>query len=135
VSEALSAVDPANKEWQRHLSVAYSKLGKVATQASKLDEACLWFEKDLAVTRALADADPTHTLWQRDLLISHLNLATVYAVDPERASPHLAQATEIYERLRHEGAFSDDAQFVRISQILYDWTELAIDISQLPVER
>ena len=74
IMEKLAAADPGNLEWQRDLSVNYSKTGDVLGALGRNEEALDIYRKDLAITTRLAAADPGNALWQRDLSISYERL-------------------------------------------------------------
>ena len=90
--EARAAVDPANTEWQRDLSVSHEKAGDVATAAGDLAAARAAYQASLDIGTRLAAADPANTGWQRDLSVSHNK-----AGDVATAAGDLAAARAAYQ--------------------------------------
>ena len=58
IAERLAAADRSNTQWQRDLSVSYSKVGDVLMAQGKLDEALKAYRDSLAIAERLAAADP-----------------------------------------------------------------------------
>ena len=77
IPKKLAAGDPSNTQWQRDLSVSYSKLGDVAVAQGKLEEAARAYSDSLAIVKKLAAGDPSNTQWQRDLSVSYNKIGDV----------------------------------------------------------
>ena len=77
IAEKLAALDPGNTEWQRDLSIAYSKVGDILEATGRNDEALAAHRKDLALTEKLVAADPRNAEWQRDLSITFERIGAV----------------------------------------------------------
>ena len=90
--ERLAASDPGNAEWQRDLSVSWSKLGDVRQAQGDLAGALAAYEAGLAIAERLASSDPGNAGWQRDLSVSWDKLG-----DVRQAQGDLAGALAAYE--------------------------------------
>jgi tetratricopeptide (TPR) repeat protein len=75
--EALAAGDASNAEWQRDLSVSYSKIGDTLMLLNRQDEALLTYRKGLKIAEKVADADQGNLQWQRDLSVAHTRIGNV----------------------------------------------------------
>ncbi|WHZ14118.1 MAG: hypothetical protein OJF52_000953 [Nitrospira sp.] len=75
IAKRLTDNDPENRNWQRDLTVSYSKLGDVAVAQGKLDQAAQAYRDSLVIRKQLAASDPGNTQWQRDLYVSYWRLA------------------------------------------------------------
>jgi flavin-binding protein dodecin len=64
VQVRLAAMDPANTQQQRDLSVIRNRLGESAAAAGDLDAARDHYQASLAIATRLAAADPANTQWQ-----------------------------------------------------------------------
>jgi tetratricopeptide (TPR) repeat protein len=74
IAERLAVSDPTNTEWQRGLSVSYSRIGNVLMAQGKLDEALQAYRDTLVTTERLAALDRSNTLWQSDLEVTIANI-------------------------------------------------------------
>ena len=95
MAQRLTAADPINTEWQRDLSVSYSKLGDVAVAQGQLAEAARNYGDTLSIFKKLSAGDPSNTEWQRDLSVSYERLG-----DVARAQGQLKEAAEWFEKSR-----------------------------------
>ena len=77
ITKLLVATDRSNTQWQRDLSVAYSKVSDVLKAQGKLDEALKLYRDRLAISERLAASDRTNTQWQNDLSISYEEVGDV----------------------------------------------------------
>jgi hypothetical protein len=77
ISEALIARDPANTEWQRDMSVSYTKIGDVLVAQRDGAGALTAYRKGLAISETLAARDPANTEWRHDLIVSLVRLCKV----------------------------------------------------------
>jgi tetratricopeptide (TPR) repeat protein len=77
IAERLAQSDPGNASWQRHLSVAYIKIGIVQMAQGNLSAALTNFQADLSITERLANSDPGNAGWQRDRQIAVEDLASL----------------------------------------------------------
>jgi tetratricopeptide (TPR) repeat protein len=69
--EALAALDPANAEVQRNLSISHNKIGDTLVAAGRRQEALKEYSTAEAIRSKLAAAAPDQAQWQRDLSVSH----------------------------------------------------------------
>ena len=74
IAQHLTSADPGNKQWQRDLSVSYSRLGDLAMAQGQWPEAARVYGKDLEIAQKLVASDPSNTQWQRDLSVSYNKL-------------------------------------------------------------
>jgi tetratricopeptide (TPR) repeat protein len=74
----LSALDPANTDWQRDLSVSHGNVGKVYQAQGRLTEALAEYQACKRILEDLTALDPARTDWERDLSVSHNNVGSVY---------------------------------------------------------
>ena len=72
IMEGLAALDPANIDWLRDLSVSHNRIGRIYQLQRKLAKAIAEYEADLKIAERLALHDPTNSLWREDLLISRI---------------------------------------------------------------
>ena len=77
VAQELAARDPANSQWQRDLSVSYTKVGDVLVAQGDVPGALRAHYKSLSIAEALAAQDPANTQWQRDLSVIHNKIGDV----------------------------------------------------------
>jgi tetratricopeptide (TPR) repeat protein len=71
IAERLAALDPANAEWQRELSVSYNRVGGVLEAQGDLAGALGEFRTALEIAVRLAALDPANAGWQRYLDASY----------------------------------------------------------------
>ena len=77
ISERLTALDPANTDWQQNLAVTYRLIGDVAQARGDLAAAEQAFTQSLAISERLTALDPADAEWQRDLAAAHRRIADV----------------------------------------------------------
>ena len=65
--EKLAKQDPGNADWQRDLSVSYSRVGDVQSAQGDLSGALKSYRDGLHICQRLAKQDPRQCGWQRDL--------------------------------------------------------------------
>ncbi|MBL8327815.1 MAG: hypothetical protein JNJ71_03115, partial [Rubrivivax sp.] len=70
VFEQRVAAEPGRADYQRGLSVSYSKLGDLMSALGQGEQAREFFEKSLAIRKRLAEAEPGRADYQRDLSVS-----------------------------------------------------------------
>ena len=78
IRERLAQSDPGNTNWQRDLSVAYTKIGDVQAAQGDLAAALKSFRDSFAIAERLAQADPDNAVWQRDLAALYSEFADIY---------------------------------------------------------
>jgi tetratricopeptide (TPR) repeat protein len=88
----LAAGDLGNTDWQRDLSVSYSKVGDVQVGQGNLADALKSYQSSLAILEHLAASDPGNAGWQRDLSVSFINLG-----DVQVGQGNLADALKSYQ--------------------------------------
>ncbi len=106
----LAEADPTNSEAQRDLSISYNKLADLAVRSREIDQACGYYEQDLAIARSLAGADPVNVGKQRDVMISLLQLGRLLSGtgDRERGRMMVSEAAEIAQRIGVDLGLSGD---------------------------
>ncbi|WP_131748018.1 hypothetical protein [Frankia sp. Cppng1_Ct_nod] len=70
-------------------------------RSGKIDQACGYYEQDLAIAGSLAEADPVNAGKQRDVMISLLQLGRLLSGtdDRERGRMMVSEAAEIARRI------------------------------------
>ena len=76
---AQSAVrsDSRNTQWQRDLSISYTKIGDVQVAQGETAAALKSYQDGLLIRKRLAESDSRNTQWQRDLIVSYDKLSKV----------------------------------------------------------
>jgi tetratricopeptide (TPR) repeat protein len=100
-AERLAALDPANTQWQRDLSISFERVGNVQVAQGELSAAIVSYRKDLQIAERLAALDPANTQWQRDLSVSFERVGNVQADQREfpAALDSYRKSLQIRERL------------------------------------
>jgi tetratricopeptide (TPR) repeat protein len=100
ILEGLTAIDPANEEWQRWLSVSDNKIGGLLMLAGQEDKALEEYRKGLAIREKFA-ATGEHE-WQRDVAVSYNKLGDVLRAEggTRRRSSNIAKASRSWRRSR-----------------------------------
>ncbi|MBQ1034114.1 tetratricopeptide repeat protein, partial [Micromonospora sp. C97] len=75
--EKAVSIDPSDIQLQRNLSIAHGRLGDMAQDRGRLDEAHTAHRAALAIDMRLAEADPDNAEAQRDLSITHSRLGDI----------------------------------------------------------
>jgi len=125
IAERLAAFDPSNTQWQRDLSISYSKIGDVMTKQGKLDEALKAYRDGLAIAERLAKDDPSNAVWQRDLSASYSEIGDAMTKQgkTQEALASYRKALEIMEPL----AAADPTNVLRQADIIEYNRGLAIN--------
>ena len=89
--QARAVADPANREWQRDLSISFNFLGNVALAAGDLAAARAAYQAGMSNAARLVDSDPDDPSLLRDLSVSHNFMG-----DVELAGGDLAAARRAY---------------------------------------
>lgn len=98
ILKALHENDLANTDIQQVLGTAYSKHGDTLIKQSRIDEALIEYQADIALIRALSDANPQNVALQLDAAVSDGRVAIILAVKGQHAA-----ALELYrDALRRE---------------------------------
>ena len=92
ILEGLTALDPANTDWQRELSVSHTYVGSVYQAQGQRTEALAEYQASKRILEGLSALDPGNTDWQRDLSVSHTKVGRVY-----QAQGRLAEALAEYQ--------------------------------------
>ena len=85
IRDRLAKADPGNTEWQRNLSVSYSKIGDVLRDQGDLRAALDSFEAAFVIRDRLARANPENAIWQVDLALSYARLGQLHRALGDRA--------------------------------------------------
>jgi tetratricopeptide (TPR) repeat protein len=117
VAERVAKADPDNADWQRDLSVAYTKVGDVQVAQGHLPEALKSFRDNLAIAERLAKADPDNAEWQRDLAVSNERIGDLHQQrqDGREAIAAFERALAIYTDLLTK--FPDNTYFLVSSTV------------------
>jgi len=91
IRERLAQSDPGNTDWQRDVSVAYSKVGEVQVAQGDLAGAMKSDRDSFAIIEGLAQSDPGNADWQRDLSLLYVRVG-----DVQKAQGDLAGALKSY---------------------------------------
>ena len=78
IRESIAALDPANSDWQRDLSVSHNTVGNIYQAQGRLSDALAEFQAYKRIMESLAALDPAHSDWQRELSVSHNNVGSIY---------------------------------------------------------
>ncbi len=119
-AQHLTDTDPTNSEWQRDLSVSYSKLGNVAQAQGKLGDAAQAYRDDLAIAKRLTAADPSNSQWQRDLAVSYETLGNVAQAQGKLDDAAQAYHDSLAIRKRLTAADPSNTQWQRDLAVSYD---------------
>ncbi|HOG93914.1 MAG TPA: tetratricopeptide repeat protein, partial [Opitutaceae bacterium] len=104
--------DNGTPQMERTRSVLYSRLGDLASDQGKLQEAERFFSQDLAITKRLAESNPANATWQRDLAVSLArlgDLAIAQGKIPD-AEHFFSQTLDINQRLAESDTANADWQ-------------------------
>ncbi|MBX2800439.1 MAG: hypothetical protein KTR31_22355, partial [Myxococcales bacterium] len=105
IAEALAEREPERADYQRDLSVSYSRLGALALQEGDQASAQHYFRADFDVAERLANLEPNRVDYQCDLAISHWTMAQL-----EFSADHATAALRILRRLLAAEALDADQQ-------------------------
>ncbi len=78
IMESLTALDPANSDWQRDLSASLHHIGHIYQSQGCLPDALAEFQAGKRIMESLTALDPANSDWQRELSISHHNIGRIY---------------------------------------------------------
>jgi tetratricopeptide (TPR) repeat protein len=70
-ANAMAAMFPEDRAWQREQSVCHNKIGDILRAQGDGPPALRSYQASLAIAQSLAAADPRNTEWQRGLSVSH----------------------------------------------------------------
>ena len=70
-----------SEQWQRDLSISFTKLGDVAMAKESLPEAQRLYSESLRISQLLVESDPANAAWQRDLSASLERLGDLARAD------------------------------------------------------
>ena len=99
--------EPDRADYQRDLSVSYTRMAALLQEAGDVEGATAMFAGDLAIARRLALAEPQRADYQRDLVISLLQMGTLPR--PE-ADAELSQAWRLLSDLMASGRLNPSDQ-------------------------
>jgi tetratricopeptide (TPR) repeat protein len=101
IADKLAKSDPGNTEWQRNLSVYFSKVGDVQVAQGDLPDALKSYEDGLAITDRLAKSNLDNAAWQRDLTLYFSKLGDVQAArdDQSAALVNYEEGLAVMEKL------------------------------------
>jgi tetratricopeptide (TPR) repeat protein len=87
LGQRLAQQQPDNPGWQRHLTVAYSRLGETGWAQGQLETAEAAFGEGLEICGRMTKQCPGDTGWQRDLAVAYSKIGQV-----RREQGHLERA-------------------------------------------
>ncbi len=90
IRERLAAAEPERADYQRDLSVSYSKMGDLYRDLGEGQNARDAYLKALAIAERLAAAEPERADYQRDLTVSNERLGDTYKANGDLAAAHEA---------------------------------------------
>ena len=105
IRERLAAAEPDRADYQRDLSISYTRLASLHEAAGERAEALNWYRRDLAIAESLAAAEPARADLQVDLAIS---LYTTSRVAGDDTPALLARGAAILRSLDGEGRLPPD---------------------------
>jgi tetratricopeptide (TPR) repeat protein len=77
ILKKLAGSDSGNSEWQRDMTVVYSKMGDALIATGEPSDALAEYRNGLAILQKLASADSGNTEWQSDLSSAHTRVGSV----------------------------------------------------------
>ena len=81
IMEGLTALNPANTDWQRELSVSHNKIGESLRDARETGGGAGRVSGGQRIMEGLTALDPANTYWQRELAVPHANIGSVYQAE------------------------------------------------------
>ena len=113
ILEVLAKADGHNAQAQRDLAVSYERMAQVEG-----DRAAESLGRSVAIRRVCFESDPTNAIVARDLAFALFQLGCAQLQDNQEAEaiPNLAQAQQLLQRLREQGAL--EARFVDLADML-----------------
>ena len=112
-AEDLAKRDPANRQWQRDLSVSQDRIGNVRLSQGDGPGALAAFQADLAIAEGLAKRDAANTQWQVDVAVSCSKLGTIEGLlsRAERCR-YLQRGRDILLALKRTGRLHANQDFI-----------------------
>lgn len=140
IAEALVALDPSNTEWQRDLSVSYTKVGDALLKDSFDSSGALAaFRKSLAIRELLLKQDPANATRRRDLALNLERVGDMLSLDSDGPGALAAHGRAFAIREALATSFPANAELqrdlivscVKLGQVTKDRTHLsrALDIA------
>lgn len=125
--------DNGTPQMERTRSVLYSRLGDLASDQGKLQEAERFFSQDLAITKRLAESNPVNATWQRGLSVALERLGDLAAArgQLQEAERFCAQSLDIAKRLAASDTINADWQrdlfvsFIKLAELKAAQTQTA----------
>jgi tetratricopeptide (TPR) repeat protein len=119
ILERLAQAEPDRADYQRDLSVSYSKLGQFGREQGDADQSREYFLKDLAIAERLARLEPDRADYQVDLAISYWMVGESGVENP---AEYFTRALSILNALKDQGRLSpaDEPKIAALEQMLRD---------------
>jgi len=113
ILKGLAKADGHSAQAQRDLAVSYERMAQVEG-----DRAAESLGRSVAIRRVCFESDPTNAIVARDLAFALFQLGCAQLQDNQEAEaiPNLAQAQQLLQRLREQGAL--EARFVDLADML-----------------
>jgi hypothetical protein len=100
IRQRLAEAEPDRADYQRDLSVSYSRMAAMLIEANDVPSALRMFASDLEIAERLALSEPSRADLQRDLIISLLQLGNYSETD---AAQYLSRAWDLGQQLSSSG--------------------------------
>jgi len=112
--------EPSNTNYQRAVSVSYSKLGNIQLRLGDNQAALVHYQTSLELDKKLRLQDPNNTRFQRDLSVSYNKLGNIQLRlgDTQAALDHYQASLELRKKLRLQDP--DNIGFQRDLSVAYN---------------